>query len=52
MLGGRWHWTGAPGLVVIGIVRLGAALALFGADSGGREIFYGYIALYRRLFGG
>jgi hypothetical protein len=39
-------------LVVLGVLAA-AALASYGiaADSGGRELFYGYIAGYRWLFG-
>ena len=39
-------------LLVLGVVLAAAGiLALMAADSGGREIFYGYIAGYRLLFG-
>ncbi len=39
-----------PALVVAAILLLGLGVALAARGSGGREIFYGYVALHARLF--
>ncbi len=41
-----------PALVLAGILALGGATALAARGSGGRELFYAYVSLHARLFGG
>lgn len=48
---GRWRLVSGPGAVVAGVATLAALAFAFGRGNGGREIFYGYVALYRWLFG-
>jgi hypothetical protein len=43
---------GAPGVTLGVILLLAIGAAAVGYESGGREIFYGYIALYGKLFPG
>lgn len=40
-----------PVLVLTLVLAAAALFFALAGDSGGRELFYGYIALYRRLFG-
>ncbi|MGI9592100.1 MAG: hypothetical protein ACR2P8_12080 [Myxococcota bacterium] len=40
-----------PTLVLAGLVGAAAAVWIATGDSGGRDLFYGYIAAYRALFG-
>jgi hypothetical protein len=47
---GRWQPARAPLLTLGVIAALGLGAAIVGHDSGGRDVFYGYIALYRILF--
>ncbi len=47
--GARAGW---PVAVLLGVAALAAAAWVVGHDSGGRDLFYGYIAGYRRLFPG
>lgn len=49
---GDWRLAGGAGLTLMGIALLALAVAVVGRESGGREIFYAYIALYRALFPG
>lgn len=49
---GRFSLFSGPGAILAGVALLAAAAFAFGRGNGGREIFYGYIALYRWLFGG
>jgi hypothetical protein len=44
--------AGWPGVTLGVFVALAVAAAIVGHDNGGREIFYGYVALYRWLFAG
>ena len=45
--GGLGGW---PGVVLGGIALLALGAWLVGRDSGGRDLFYGYVAVYRALF--
>lgn len=49
---GRRALAGWPGAVLAGVALLAIAAAWVGHDSGGRDIFYDYVALYRKLFSG
>jgi hypothetical protein len=49
---GAWRFAGWPAATLATLAVLGAAATAVGADSGGRDIFYGYVALYRALFAG
>lgn len=49
---GRWRLAGGAGATLAALALLAAAAGAVGRESGGREIFYGYIALYRILFPG
>jgi hypothetical protein len=48
---GRFEWASGPAAVLAAILALGLVFAVAARGSGGREIFYAYIALYRHLFG-
>jgi len=48
---GRWRLGGAPGVVLGVFTVLAVGSAVVGYGSGGNEIFFRYIALYRILFG-
>lgn len=50
--GGRWRLASGAGLVVAAVLVLAGAFVLVAGDSGGRDLFYAWIALYRRLFPG
>jgi hypothetical protein len=47
---GAWRLGGWPGATLAGFLLLAGAAAAVGRDSGGRDIFYAYVALYRVLF--
>jgi hypothetical protein len=49
---GAWRPGGWPGATLAGFALLAGAAAAIGHDSGGRDIFYTYLALYRTLFAG
>jgi hypothetical protein len=49
---GRWRPAGWPGVVLAAFALLAVVAGVVGHDSGGREIFYAYVAFYRVLFGG
>ena len=49
---GRWQLANGAGLVVAGVALLATAFTLAARAHGITFIFYGYVALYRRLFGG
>ena len=40
-----------PALVLGGLIAAAVAVGIATGDSGGRDFFYGYIAVYRALFG-
>jgi hypothetical protein len=44
-------FIGLPALVAAAVVALAVAAFLIGRGSGGHDLFYGYIALYARIFG-
>jgi hypothetical protein len=48
---GRLEWASGPAAVLAAILVLGLVFAVAARGSGGREVFYAYIALYRHLFG-
>lgn len=48
----RERLRGWPGRVLWAFALLAVAAVVVGHDNGGREIFYGYVALYRLLFSG
>ncbi|UCE87587.1 MAG: hypothetical protein JSU66_07695, partial [Deltaproteobacteria bacterium] len=48
---GRWGSSGGPTFTLVAILALGIAAGVMTRGSGGREIFYVYIALDRTLFG-
>jgi len=49
---GVWRPGGWPGAVLAAFALLAAAAAAVGANSGGRQIFYDYVAVYRAIFAG
>jgi hypothetical protein len=48
---GRWELATGPALTLLAIVSAVAVFAILARESGGREVFYAYITLYRHLFG-
>jgi hypothetical protein len=49
---GARRLAGWPGVTLGVFAALAVGAAAVGHDNGGREIFYGYVALYRWLFAG